>query len=486
MYPSEIVLLVALLALLIAQNVQRLGRSLSLGCFAIALVTALLSGALGQARWQMAPAYVLFAVLSLLLLRRAYSHIVVRAAGIVLGALLLAISVVLSLALPVVTLPAPDGPHVVGSRSFWLRDESRNDAYFGVPDAPRELYAQAWYPATLPNGEAAPRVKTMWEQLYREERDVVSFLTGYLRGVETHSYADAPLAAAQAPYPLIVFSHGTGLLAEQNTPLMEHLASHGYIVLAIGHTRLSMRVVSPDGRTIPLDFAKMNAAMEEYGELDPEEFDARARRAETAEEAATIQLELGERATKMNELMAIWVADLKFVLDEITAPSGASPALEAFLRGADRTRIGLLGMSFGGGAVTELCKFDARCHAGLNLDGGLFGSRQRQPLKVPFLGLISAGNERYNEYLLLSSENDYYEVLVEGATHGDYFDMVILMPFMKWLGLNGSIEAERVIEIVNHVSLRFFDAYVRGRDEPRFDRDEFPELRVETNEHARR
>lgn len=64
--------------------------------------------------------------------------------------------------------------------------------------------------------------------------------------------------------------------------------------------------------------------------------------------------------------------------------------------------------------------------------------------------------------------------------------VLLIVLFMKWLGLNGTIDAERAIEIVNSVTLRFFDTYLRGRDEVRFDGNEFPELRFEMNERARR
>ena len=62
--------------------------------------------------------------------------------------------------------------------------------------------------------------------------------------------------------------------------------------------------------------------------------------------------------------------------------------------------------------------------------------------------------------------------------------MTFLMPFMKWLGANGPIDPWRVTDIVNTVSLSFFDAYLRDGPKPRFDRKVFPELRVTMNDQA--
>ena len=124
------------------------------------------------------------------------------------------------------------------------------------------------------------------------------------------------------------------------------------------------------------------------------------------------------------------------------------------------------------------------CRAGLNLDGALFGQHQRQALQTPFLSVVSAPNKKYDEYTILNSKSDYYEILVEGARHGDFLDMTFLMPFMKWLGANGPIDPMRAVDIVNAVSLKFFDAYLRDGPKPHFDAQEFPELRVTMNEQA--
>ena len=67
----------------------------------------------------------------------------------------------------------------------------------------------------------------------------------------THSVRDAPVAAQVDGFPVLAYSHGYGLFVSQNTPLMEELASHGYIVFGLGHT-WDGSTVFPDGRTVGL------------------------------------------------------------------------------------------------------------------------------------------------------------------------------------------------------------------------------------------
>jgi predicted dienelactone hydrolase len=170
---------------------------------------------------------------------------------------------------------------------------------------------------------------------------------------------------------------------------------------------------------------------------------------------------------------------LRFVVAAIGAPATAHPKLSVLSGRLEVERIGMLGMSFGGGAVTEFCKVDTRCGAALNMDGGTYGRRQRQPLQTPYLAMVREGGHSL-DYLLPASRSDFYRVEVRGAQHLDFTDDPIVLPSLKWVGYSGTIDAERMIEIINAVSLEFFDAYLRGAAKPRFDAA-FPELIVQTN-----
>lgn len=477
-------LVIELLVLLVTQNVRGINRNASLIVALIALITILLSAILGQVRWQMTPAYVLFVILSLLLFKKTHSHIILRSIGIIIGTLLLVISFALALALPIVTLPAPDGPHIVGTRSFSLVDEARDESYFGAPDELRELYLQVWYPGEIDQALPPPATRTLWAELYREPHETITMLTGYLSGIKTHTYQDIPILTSVTPFPVIVFSHSLGLTAEQNTPLMEHLASHGYVVIGISHPRFAFRVISSRGQAIYPDPDKMNKSFTEGAAFDEEEFNTRAADTSSAAERAEILFDMGKRAVTMNEQVAIRVADLQLVMNVISDPTDAPPELSMLLEQTDSSRIGLVGMSIGGAAVIDVCKIDTRCQAGVNLDGGIFGQYQRLPLQKSFMSVVSASNQRFGEALLVNSTSDYYEVLVEGANHGDFCDMTFLMPFMKWLGANGPIDPMRAVDIVNAVTLDFFDAYLREGSKPLFHIREFPELQVTMNDHA--
>jgi hypothetical protein len=288
------------------------------------------------------------------------------------------------------------------------------------------------------------------------------------------------LSPERERYPAIVFSPSAGGIAEQNTLLMEHLASHGYIAFGVTHPHFGMFTTYADGSGVPIH-AKVTQATSQQGAVDLDEIMARAERAANPLERARVRLEYFERGTLLNDFMDIWVRDLKLLLDAITMPDTPSPLPAVVARRVDTSRIGFLGMSYGGGAVTALCKGDARCRAAVNLDGGLWGSRMREPLTVPYLVVASPDNADFFEHDLLTSEAPYYAITVEGAAHTNFMDVSLFAPVLQWLGVTGPIEGERVIDIMNVLTRRFFDAYLGGTAAPHLQPHGFPELSTRSN-----
>ncbi|MDZ7675295.1 MAG: prolyl oligopeptidase family serine peptidase [Acidimicrobiales bacterium] len=108
-----------------------------------------------------------------------------------------------------VDTPAPDqpGPYAVGRRTEQVVDANRDD---------RALTVEVWYPAA-DAGETTP-----YELL-----PGVTFTSDL-------STVDAP-PSGDGPFPLVVFSHGSGGLRQQSTSIVETIASHGFVVVAPDH-----------------------------------------------------------------------------------------------------------------------------------------------------------------------------------------------------------------------------------------------------------
>jgi alpha-beta hydrolase superfamily lysophospholipase len=93
----------------------------------------------------------------------------------------------------------------------------------GPTNAERSLGLRFWYPATAGSGTAATYRHTL------TMADKSSFV------IVQKGMATERAAAAKGKFPLVVISHGFNGWSEQLSRLGEHLASRGYVVVAIDH-----------------------------------------------------------------------------------------------------------------------------------------------------------------------------------------------------------------------------------------------------------
>jgi predicted dienelactone hydrolase len=145
---------------------------------------------------------------------------------------------------------AARGPHDVGVRTIDLVARDRPDLRGPTLAAPigrtdRRLRVEVWYPAALPPGVAPGGT-------YRATTpDGITHATLHGRAVR-----DAPPAAGDAAFPLVIVSHGYPgnrfLLAH----LTENLASKGFVVASIDHPESTYEDRGPFASTLyhrPLD-----------------------------------------------------------------------------------------------------------------------------------------------------------------------------------------------------------------------------------------
>ena len=109
---------------------------------------------------------------------------------------------------PVAFEPTAWGPYQVGVREYLWRDEARA----------RGVWSRVWYPAH-PRGDG--------------ER--VSYLNLGIVRIDGQAYDEAGADLSGAPYPTILFSHGFQGISFQSYTLVEHLVSHGFVVIAPNH-----------------------------------------------------------------------------------------------------------------------------------------------------------------------------------------------------------------------------------------------------------
>ena len=372
-------------------------------------------------------------------------------------------------------LPAPTGPHAVGTTSWHVIDSSRAETFTSSP-ARREVRVTGWYPAATSTHRAGARAPYLRETL-TEARAFASAIGSpgvfdNLASVETHSIVDDAIATGATRLPVLVFSHGYTGLTSAYTSLLEDLASHGYIVLSIAHTYEVVATTLANGVVVTmLDSAgAMRQGIKDVLNEWSDEDSTMARSTRTTSEDEKLRILRGYLGGIPKTVDAIdrWVKDTKLVLDDLPTRHALRTA-GRLARRANMTRIGVFGHSMGGVVAGQFCVEDSRCRAGLNLDGiPQSGTMIDAKVKRPFLMVYSQrpGRLGASDPIYRRGASPYYRVDVDGARHADFSDMNFWGGPLKKFGIVGDIAPERAAEVTRLVVREYFDQELRGKASP--------------------
>jgi predicted dienelactone hydrolase len=405
-----------------------------------------------------------------------------------LAALLAGLAIAALVLFPVGALPKPSGERPVGVRTFEVVDAGRPGLLAAAAGEPRRLLVRVWYPAGDTQG-LKPRPYFTIEEARTTGRSLGAlfkfppFFT-YLKHVRTNSYENAPLAPGASGLPVVIYSHGFTSFLGQNTVLMEELASHGYVVFSLQHTYDSAATLFPDGTLAPMD-PKMFDRGEEGAAPVQAQIDAIAGKNLDARLQGQLQLrETGlAKAERITRSGVIWAADRIFLHDQLQA--GRVPdAIKPILAASDLTRVGEMGMSFGGATSGSVCMVDRRCAAGINLDGADFPFQAFDAaMPVPFLmfhsdmrtiyqamgveppgGRARAFNDfSYETFATAGTNPKVQRLQLREAKHLGLSDFSLFIRRPVRDPLLGATPAKVMIGAQNDYVRAFFDRHLRGR-----------------------
>jgi len=325
------------------------------------------------------------------------------------------------------------GPYPVGVTTTVFVDESRHD---DATDSSRTMLTEIWYPTTalgtqFPKNKmsdfvlkgANPGIGMAIKMAFK--KDVAELDETF----ENEAYRDAPVA--EGKFPLVVFSHGNGGFRMQSVFWCEHLASHGYVVVAPDHTGNAAATVV-DNKLVLHD--------------------------SSAREQAAIDRPL----------------DVRFLIDMIGKwNKGADSRFNGRL---DMEKIAVGGHSFGGMTSTMAADQDERIDAIVPMAAV---GREHVNTDVPSLIILAteddtiraAGNERVREYYDEGTGPKYLVEFVDGG-HYSFTEMFQFDPaFGDGVGTGKRItngeditytDKEIVYRYTNGYSVAFLDKYVKG------------------------
>jgi hypothetical protein len=358
-------------------------------------------------------------------------------------------------------LPKPTGSYHVGCMNLWYEYEGA--------DAKRQLPCLCYYPAKdIAHEQPRP---------YVDER-----ILHHASGIATHTYSDAPIADGE--FPLLLYNHGPTLFHEINTIQHEALASHGYIVLCVGHEGQGSYVL-PDGGILPVQLARntfepptalatffryawwvkaegTTASMEEHRHHYPHYLEA---------------------SPHMITLSNMWMKDTLIALDQFLRE--IEQLGSRFNHHVDIGHIGIFGYSFGGSTALNVSLGSERITVVADLDGYFYSPQWEQPVEKPGLFLQNESTPVLT-FPFFNATGDAYLVTVKGTQHGNFCDFGAILAKNQTttamvddqeveLSVLGAAEPLAVEEIINTLLLDFFEKYLKGKDSQVLDAQNTPE-----------
>jgi dienelactone hydrolase len=304
------------------------------------------------------------------------------------------------------------GPYTIGTERYTYTDEKRTEIYSDVGEN-RQVNVVFWYPEGTGDGET---------------------------------------------YPLVVFSHGGLGTENSNESLYRELASHGYVVGAIGHPYHAFWTKSEDGRTTFVSREYFNELQREDAGHDKE-----------------------QSFRYYQSWMEIRTADINFVLDTILARvADGADGLYALVDGA---RIGVMGHSLGGSAALAIPRQRDDVVAVIALESPFFhdiiGVENGEFLwldkayPVPVLNVYSDSSWSHlsewpqyarNAALLTDAPETAVSLHLPGAGHFSLTDLALVSPLLTRLLEGGQPNPDRVgyLQKVNRACLEFFNRYLKN------------------------
>ena len=341
-------------------------------------------------------------------------------------------------------LPLPGGPYVVGSTSCGLTDHDRT-AHLSSEDQGRVIIVKVWYPAD----ESTPQA-TQKEMLWHELRDdpntpgMMKLLLRRTAKIATHSLVQPDFSTRISRPRILIYHHGMISFAAENTFLMEDLASHGYIVIALQHAAQLAELKALQGMQ-PNNIRKQQAQLEN-----------RIRKA-VGENRAALSKEYYQSASNTNRIVAARAQDTGYVLDNVMEVLGAIPGIKDC--DIPTEIVGIIGYSVGGAVATDFAKSDVRAAWVVNMDGGIYGEHRDQPLSSPCLMLYSAVNHGCNASALLTQHPATIICkTIDHTKHMNYHEIAMIYPSLRWLGITGKADPLDVIKLRNQYIIEFIQS----------------------------
>lgn len=349
--------------------------------------------------------------------------------------------------------PGPTGEYAVGTVTYTVKDD-REEAL--QPGAMRSVACRVYYPVLKESVEGQPGTEALSARMLKGFKSAFKVAPDFRKNPEANRSA-CHAGAERIPgrkFPLILFSPGFNSYREGNSLLCIDLASHGYVVICVAHSREMICTEFDDGTALFFD-KRLTKKMYDpmvggliamYRVMKAKGGDAEAARLFDEAQRKYCRFMMGR--------LPEWVKDSEAALGY---------AREHFADLIDFEKgVGAAGHSMGGNTAYALCAGNAEIACGINLDGALFGDYADTVQTKPFMQVSCRDNERVAARVYLRHTKPVCKVLFRDMRHMGFADAKYLIPMKSVVG---KLDPDAMHENLCRCCRVFFDAYLKETGE---------------------
>ena len=339
--------------------------------------------------------------------------------------------------------PTPTGEYAVGTFTYTVYGE-------------RNVSARIYYPVLKESVVGMEKSRYMSRDMMKAVTETFRVPMNYDKmeaegNNRSECFLNAP-RIERAGFPLVVFCHGLSSYREGSSFLCIDMASHGYVVLAIGFQDVGVLTEYDSGASAAFDKELSKKMYDPYFKGVFKLMKLMKGKGSDRD----LAVKFDEYQKEYCRILISSISDCE--QDVLSAVSYAKENLSDLIDFS--AGIAVTGHSLGGVIAYALCLNTPEFVCGINIDGASFGNTMGKILEKPFLLLCCKGNENVETRFLIDHKSTVYKAVFKDMKHIGFVDLKFFIPVK---GIAGKMPADAMHKNECMYFLEFLDAYLKKK-----------------------
>jgi hypothetical protein len=405
-------------------------------------------------QWQMYPFSALYILCILVYRKGSHRSLITNKVGknilIATCWVIFLLSILIFYYFPLPFMRKTTGSYPVGTTTYTISSPTCEDPVNGSGEY--KVYMQVWYPAGIKDDSLANYAisKEDMERIFELGNKAsllnkVKFVFLPLSKSKSNSYLNVKPIRTSTPLPLVIYNGGANSVVGQNSMLMEDLASHGFVVVSIGHPYGSI-INYGDGTTVKPDTEIVRKLFTDAGNELTRYLKLVELKAMNQNDKYTLEEKYYYKLNIWKTLTNAWESDSMCVIDFLGNKT-KSPE-DMFYQKIDMDNIAVIGHSLGGYTAGNLCAHMNEVKTCVFFDTSPMSDYFYTDMKKPSLFIYAKTDNTINPYIHRNPTSPITVITIKNANHFSFMEQGYLAPSINPLGNDTLISGNQVLDIV--------------------------------------